>query len=332
MKSSKEQDLAVVTGAGGFIGSHLTERLLKEGMRVRALVRYNSSHDIGFLRDLAPTLRKRLDIVHGNVEDSRQVGELCQGARWVFHLAALIGIPYSYSAPGSYVNTNILGTLNILEAGKRHHAEKILVTSTSEVYGTALFTPMTTDHPLQAQSPYSATKIAADKLAESYARSFAVPVMIIRPFNTYGPRQSMRAVIPTIIVQALTSKRVCLGDPTPVRDLNYVADTVDGFLRAARQGKPDGRVYQFASGRGISIGELAKEILEILGCDIPIVSETKRFRPEASEVRRLIGDAAIAKRDLEWNSTVSLRTGLKKTIDWIRKNLPRFPQTADYIR
>lgn len=322
----------VVTGAGGFIGSHLTALLLERGAKVRALVRYNSSSNPGFLSEIPGHLHKNLDIVFGNVEDQKSVQELISGTEWVFHLAALIGIPYSYQAPSSYLHTNVLGTHQVLEAALGARVKKVMITSTSEVYGTALRTPMDESHPLQAQSPYAASKIAADVLAQSYARSFELPVVIVRPFNTFGPRQSMRAVIPTIMMQTLSGKEIRLGDLTPVRDLNFVENTIEGFLACAESGIPDGRVYNLATGKGHTIGEVANAILKIAGKRLPIVCEATRMRPRASEVRQLIGDARRACDELNWKPRQSLIGGLEKTWEWLVANRHRYPDGKTYIR
>jgi NAD dependent epimerase/dehydratase len=320
----------VVTGAGGFIGSHLVESLAAQGARVKALVRYNSGNRLGWLADLPENLRSTIEIVHGNVEDADQMNELVKGAAWVFHLAALIGIPYSYDAPSTYVKTNVLGTLNLLTGCRQAGVKRVLVTSTSEVYGTALRVPMDETHPLQAQSPYAASKIAADKLAESFALSFELPVIIVRPFNTFGPRQSMRAVIPTMMVQALRAGEIRLGDVTPVRDWNYVENTVSGFILCAQTGIADGRVYNLASGTGLTIGEVAEMTGALLGKPVPVIHDPARLRPSRSEVRRLIGDATRA-TELKWNPSVSFAEGLQRTFDWVRLNLATFEASEKFV-
>jgi len=322
------QDRVVaVTGAGGFIGSHLCEGLLREGAAVCALVRYNSRSDEGWLADLPASLRKRLTVVQGDVRDEAQMRQFLEPVTVVFHLAALIGIPYSYQAPASYLATNAQGTLNILEAARRNRLERVIVTSTSEVYGTAQHTPMDETHPLEAQSPYAASKIAADMLAVSYARSFNLPLTLVRPFNTFGPRQSLRAVLPTIITQALAGKEIVLGDTTPVRDLNFVANTVAGFLAAAQAERQDGQVFNLASGEGRSIAQVVTEIGEILDRPLRVVKDRQRIRPSRSEVRLLIGDATRAREDLGWKPRVSFRDGLVRTIEWFRKR-GQGPKTA----
>lgn len=306
----------LVTGAGGFIGSHLAERLVQLGANVRAMVRYGSRDHWGWLQE-SPFV-DQMEIFAGDIRDSGNVRRAMTDCDAVLHLAALIAIPYSYNAPDSYVRTNIDGTLNVLEAARLLETPRVVHTSTSEVYGTALRVPIDESHPLQGQSPYSATKIGADKLVESYYRSFDVPVVTIRPFNTYGPRQSTRAVIPTIITQALAGDQIKLGSLTPTRDLNYVADTVEGFLCGASVEGIEGDTFNLGTGREVSIGELAEIICRCVGKQLPIVSEDDRLRPEKSEVNRLLADATHAQQRLGWTSSVDLETGLEHTIDWIR--------------
>lgn len=314
--------LACVTGAGGFIGSHLVEALIAAGWRVRALVHYNSrSHD-GWLervgQDAHPWEQAALEIVRGDVADPFQMRDLVRGCDQVFHLAALIGIPYSYAAPASYVQTNLIGTLNLAEAALKAGVQRFIHTSTSETYGTALYTPMDESHPLQAQSPYAASKIAADKMVESFTRSFGLPAITVRPFNTYGPRQSTRAVIPTIITQALAGRVIRLGSLSPVRDLTYVGDTVAGFLAAARSPtEANGSVVNLGTGRGVSIGDLANLIFEILGGSFEIRTEETRQRPAKSEVMELISDNSRARTLMGWSPRVALRQGLEQTIAWV---------------
>ncbi|MBI3553480.1 MAG: SDR family NAD(P)-dependent oxidoreductase [Elusimicrobia bacterium] len=314
----------LVTGAGGFIGSHLAEELARRGAKVRALVRYNSRSHWGFLEDLPPELAKRVEVWSGDVTDPFYVCELVARQEVVFHLAALIAIPYSYVAPASYVAVNVGGTLNVLEACRRHKVGKLVHTSTSEVYGTALYTPIDEDHPLQGQSPYSASKISADKLVESFHRSFGLPAAIARPFNTYGPRQSARAVIPTIVAQVLSGRpAVKLGELSPIRDFNFVSDTVAGFLAVAASPKTLGKAVNLGSGRGVSIGETAKRIIKLMGAKSLIARDNGRVRPGASEVYRLICDNGRARR-LGWRPRHSLESGLKATIDHISQNRPRY--------
>jgi dTDP-glucose 4,6-dehydratase len=310
-----------VTGAGGFIGSHLAERLVEMGAQVRAFTHYNALGARGWLdrSDKAGAM----EIVAGDLADSGSVAQLVEGCDVVFHLGALIAIPYSYVAPISYVRTNIEGTINVLNAARATGA-KVIHTSTSEVYGTAQTVPIGEDHPLQGQSPYSATKIGADKLAESYHASFGLPVVTVRPFNTFGPRQLARAVIPTIISQAAATGRVKLGALSPTRDLNYVANTVEGFVAAALSEAAVGETVNLGSGREISIGDLAALIGERMGVALEIESDEQRLRPDKSEVFRLLADNAKAERLLDWRPDVSLEEGLDRTIDWVRANLDAF--------
>jgi NAD dependent epimerase/dehydratase len=314
----------LVTGAGGFIGSHLVERLACEGARVRALVRYNSRNDTGLL-SLLP--RERLDaveVVAGDLRDADAVRGAMAGVEVAFHLGALIAIPYSYLHPREVVETNVLGTLNVLMAARDLGTARVVHTSSSEVYGTARYVPIDEAHPLQGQSPYSASKIGADKLAESFSRSFGVPVATIRPFNTYGPRQSARAVIPTIIAQALASDRVRLGALDPVRDFTFVEDTVDGFQRMGWQEGILGQEINVGSGDCISIGDLAARILTLVGRDLPVVCESQRMRPQNSEVMRLHADGDRARRLLGWEPQVPLEEGLRRTIAWVSGHLDRY--------
>jgi NAD dependent epimerase/dehydratase len=312
----------MVTGAGGFIGSHLVEALVGAGSRVKALVRYNSRGSWGHLEGLAPEVRDSMEVVLGDMRDAQFIRNQVRGCDAVFHLAALIGIPYSYEATESYVDTNVRGTLNVLQAAREADVQKIVVTSTSEVYGTACYTPMDEKHPLQAQSPYSASKIAADKLAESYHLSFGLPVVTVRPFNTYGPRQSARAVIPTIVSQVLAGgDALRLGSLEPVRDLTYVEDTVRGFLRAGVSEQAVGQVINLGTGQGISIGDLAQIIMQIVGRKLPIVADADRVRPQGSEVRLLIAKTERARDLLGWEPEVSLTEGLKRVIEYISANM-----------
>ncbi len=321
----------VVTGAAGFIGSHLTETLVKMGMKVKAYVHYNSNGNTGNLRFLPAEIQNEVEIVFGNIEDPFSVEKLIQGADTVLHLAALIAIPYSYTAPGSYVSTNISGTLNVLEACKKYDVSKMVHTSTSETYGTAQYTPIDEKHPMQGQSPYSASKIGADKIAESYYRSFSLPVATIRPFNTYGPRQSARAVIPTIISQLLqnTDKQLKLGALTPVRDFNFVSDTVNGFIRIAENEKSVGEVINIGSGKGITIGETAQKLIEMIDPEFEIKLDSIRKRPEKSEVFELLCDNTKARELLGWKPLTSLDEGLKQSIEYIR-NHPDFINSTIY--
>jgi NAD dependent epimerase/dehydratase len=314
----------LVTGAEGFIGSHLVERLLRDGNEVRAFIHYNFRGSWGWLEDLPPADLKRIEIVPGDVRDPFAVREAVRGCSQVFHLAALIAIPYSYRAPMDYVQTNVVGTLNVMQACRDEKVEKVVHTSTSEVYGSALTVPIDEKHPLQGQSPYSASKIGADKIAESFYLSFGLPVVTVRPFNTYGPRQSARAVIPTIITQALHSDVIRLGSLDPVRDLNFVADTAAGFVAASRSAVMTGETVNLCNGQGITIGELAEMIQQLLGVRKKIVVEDQRVRPEKSEVTRLIGDNRKAREKLGWSPQTSLPDGLKSTIEWMRTHLHHY--------
>ena len=300
----------LVTGATGFIGSHLVQRLIAEGAHVRAMAHYRSESTLHNLEFLSNDEIQSLDIRRGNVEDPSFVMDCVEGCSIVFHLAALIGIPYSYVAPSSYVATNIQGTLNILEAARKFEVERVLHTSTSECYGSAQYVPINENHPLVGQSPYSATKISADKLAESYYLSFDLPVITVRPFNTYGPRQSGRAIISTIISQLLTEpKQLELGSLDPVRDLTYVADTANGFICAAQAENVFGETINLGVGSGVTIGELAKLIMHITGVDLPIKIDDQRVRPEKSEVLKLISDNSKALAKIGWKPEVTLEQG-----------------------
>jgi len=321
----------LVTGAGGFIGSHLTEALIGAGATTTAMVRYNSGGLIGNLAFIDADVRKEMRVISGNIEDSDFVYEAVKGQDIVLHLAALIAIPYSYEAPRSYVRTNIEGTLNVLEAARRYDVKRVVHTSTSEVYGTALRAPIDEDHPLQGQSPYSASKIAADKLAESYYRSFATPVMTLRPFNTFGPRQSARAFIPTIISQALERDEIRLGSLTPVRDMTFVSDTVAGFMAAAATPGIEGMTLNLGTGKTYSVGWFAERILGLMEVDKPLVQADERMRPAASEVMKLVSDNTRARDTMGWSPKVSLDDGLRRTIEFIRKH-SLFYQTDRYVR
>ena len=315
----------LVTGAAGFIGSHLTESLAKKGAVVQAYVRYNSQNHPGWLSTLDRDIRESIEIFPGDIRDPNRTLEAVKGNEIVFHLASLIAIPYSYHAPDSYVQTNVTGCLNVLNACRTCEVERLVHTSTSEVYGTAQYVPIDEKHPLQGQSPYSASKIGADMLAESYFRSFGVPVSIIRPFNTYGPRQSARAVIPTILSQlSAGAKKIQLGSLTPTRDFNFVSDTVAAFLAVAESEQSVGRVLNMGSGREISIGNLVELISRIAGIQATVVTETERLRPEESEVERLLCDNTKIQQLTGWKPVVSLEEGLGVTAKWIRDHLDRF--------
>jgi dTDP-glucose 4,6-dehydratase len=321
----------LVTGAGGFIGSHLTEALVAAGATTTAMVRYNSGSLIGNLSFMGAKAYDDTRVVSGNIEDSDFVYQTVKGQDIVLHLAALIAIPYSYEAPRSYVRTNIEGTLNVLEAARRYDVARVVHTSTSEVYGTALRTPIDENHPLQGQSPYSASKIAADKLAESYYRSFATPVTTLRPFNTFGPRQSARAFIPTVISQALERDEIRLGSLIPERDMTFVGDTVAGFLAAAMTPGIEGLTINLGTGTTYSVGWFAKRILALMEVDKPIVQEQERLRPASSEVMKLVSDNTRARDTIGWSPKVSLDDGLRQAIDFVRKN-HFFYRTDRYVR
>jgi NAD dependent epimerase/dehydratase len=339
--SSKDSPSVLVTGAGGFIGSHLTEALLGVGYKVRAMVHYNFQNNWGWLEEVvgdpkaSPWQRTEmgvglpespnggtLEIVAGDIQDPFFVNAAVKGCKTVFHLASLIAIPYSYVAPASYIATNVQGTLNVLQACRDNAVSRLVHTSTSEVYGTAQYTPIDEKHPVVGQSPYSASKIGADHLAESFYRSFDLPVAIIRPFNTFGPRQSARAVIPTIITLAFSGAGVIrLGSLSPVRDLNYVKDTVAGFLAVAESEKTIGKVTNIGRGEGISIGDLARKIICLCGSDAKIETDARRVRPEKSEVFELVCDNGLAAELLGWQPRYTLDEGLAETVEWMRTRL-----------
>ena len=317
----------LVTGADGFIGSHLVEALLAQGCEIRAFVYYNSFNSWGWLDTLPPDVIRGLDVFSGDIRDPNGVFEAMKGCDVVFHLAALIAIPFSYHSPDSYVDTNIKGTLNVLQAARRLGTERVVITSTSEVYGTAQYAPIDEKHPFQGQSPYSATKIGADRLAESFYRSFETPVVIVRPFNTYGPRQSARAVIPTIITQLLLGQKVLrLGSLTPTRDFNYVKDTAQGFIALAEADLAVGKEINIATGKEHSIGDVAKVLISELNPDARIITDDQRLRPEASEVFRLMGDNTLITTLTDWRPTYELDAGLRDTIAWFKnsENLSRY--------
>ena len=308
----------LVTGAGGFIGSHLVEALLEQGFLVRAFVRYTSHAGTGWLKEIPSRWKSHWEPFFGDIRDARLVGEAVRDCWGVYHLAALIGIPYSSIAPTSYINVNVEGTLNVLEAARASTMERVIITSTSEVYGTARFTPITEQHPLQPQSPYAASKIGADSLALSYHHSFGLPVTIVRPFNTYGPRQSSRAILPTIIHQALASDAIRVGNRLPIRDLVHVKDTVAGFLAIGNSKKCIGQIINLASAVGVQVEELIHLVTAQVGRHLPILEEESRKRPESSEVHRLIGSAEKAAELVGWLPRISLDEGLAQTISWFR--------------
>ncbi|WP_233879574.1 NAD-dependent 4,6-dehydratase LegB [Virgibacillus halodenitrificans] len=315
----------LVTGADGFIGSHLTEELVKQGHEVRAFAYYNSFNNWGWLDNLPKEILSQIDVFTGDIRDPNGVKESMKGIEEVYHLAALIAIPFSYHSPDSYVDTNIKGTLNVLQAARDLDTSRLLVTSTSEVYGTAQYVPIDEDHPFQGQSPYSATKIGADRIAESFYRSFNTPLTIVRPFNTYGPRQSARAVIPTIITQLLAGKEeIELGSLTPTRDFNYVKDTVQGFIEIAKSDKTLGEEINIATQDEISIGKLAEELIKQINPNVKIITQEERLRPEKSEVNRLLGANAKIKKLTNWEPKYTLETGLAETIDWLKNNLDKY--------
>jgi NAD dependent epimerase/dehydratase len=314
----------LVTGAGGFIGSHLCEVLVERGAKVTALLKYSSQSHWGNLEFLSPEKKAELNVVQGNIEDSDYVTRIADEQEIIFHLAALIAIPYSYLAARSYVRTNIEGTLNILEAARIHKTQRVIHTSTSETYGTALYSPIDERHPLQGQSPYSASKIGADKIVESYHLSFGLPVSTVRPFNTFGPRQSARAIVPTIISQALTQNQIRLGRLDPIRDMNFVKDSVEGFLSVAESPDTVGKTLNLASGEGITVGEMAQKVLKLLNLDKPIVEDSQRVRPEGSEVFKLIGNHDLAFQLAGWKPRHTFDEGLRLTVDFIKANLSLF--------
>lgn len=313
----------LITGAAGFIGSHLTERLVEEGCRVKAFVRYNSKNSWGWLEESA--YKNDIEIYSGDIRDHDSVKDSIKGIDVVFHLAALIGIPYSYASPLAYIKTNIEGTYNLLQSARELGTERIIHVSTSEVYGTAIYVPIDEKHPLQPQSPYSASKMGSDKLAESFYYSFDLPVIIARPFNTYGPRQSARAVIPTIITQLLNGKtKIKLGNITPTRDFNFVKDIVEGFLEISKNDSFIGDTINIGTGTEISIGNLAKKIGELIGTDILIETDSRRIRPEKSEVERLLADNRKIMNNTNWQPKYSLEKGLKETIEWFKDRLNHY--------
>lgn len=315
----------LITGADGFIGSHLTEELVKQGHRVKAFVYYNSFNSWGWLDTLPKDIMKEVEVFTGDVRDPNGVREAMKGMDEVFHLAALIAIPFSYHSPDTYVDTNIKGTLNVLQAARDLDTSRLLITSTSEVYGTAQYVPIDEKHPYQGQSPYSATKIGADRLAESFYRSFNMPITIVRPFNTYGPRQSARAVIPTIITQLLSGKQeIELGSLTPTRDFNYVKDTANGFIEIAKSKSTIGEEINIATQQEISIGQLAEELIRQINPNAKIVCDEQRLRPEKSEVNRLLGSNEKIMRLTNWKPNYNFEQGLAETIEFFKHNLNQY--------
>jgi len=314
----------LVTGAGGFIGSHLVELLARKKARVRSFVRYNSRGDYGFLNTLSDEVHERLEIIQGDLRDPDAVIEAAKDVSIIFHLGAIIPIPYSYIRPREVVETNVMGTLNVVNAARSLGGIRVVHTSTSEVYGTAQYVPIDEAHPLQGQSPYAASKIGADKIVESYHLSYDLPVVTLRPFNTYGPRQSTRAIIPTLITQALTQDQILVGDLAPTRDFNYVENLAEAFLAAGLSDSAIGEVINVGSGSELTVGDLAERILKRTGRDVPLVTDPQRLRPGKSEVRQLLSDGQKAGRLLEWKPSVLLDEGLDRTIQWISSNLDRF--------
>ena len=315
----------LVTGADGFIGSHMVEELVRKGYSVRAFSYYNSFNTWGWLDTLAPEILSQIEVVCGDIRDPYGVKKAIEGVDMVFHLAALIAIPFSYHSPDAYVDTNIKGTQNVLQAAKELNVERVLITSTSEVYGTAKYVPIDENHPFQGQSPYSATKIGADRLAESFYRSFDLPVSIVRPFNTFGPRQSARAVIPTIITQLLGGRQqIKLGLLSPTRDFNYVKDTVSAYIAIAESDRTIGQEINIATGKEISIGDMAKVIIAQLNPKAEIICEEERLRPENSEVNRLLGSNQKLKELTEWKQKYSFEDGIQETIKWFEQNLDKY--------
>jgi len=317
----------LVTGAGGFIGSHVVEHLVTRGAGVRGFVRYNSRGDRGWLDRLEPSAAGEVDVFTGDFVNPEAVANALAGCDVVFHLGALIPIPYSYRHPREFVETNVVGTLNVLEAARRAEVQRIVHISTSEVYGSAQTVPISEEHPLHPQSPYAATKVGADQLALSYARSFDLPVVVARPFNTYGPRQSARAVIPTIVTQALTRDHVELGSTEPTRDFLYATDTAAGIARCAEVEGVVGEVFNLGTGREISIGDVVRRVLEATGKDVPVVRADERLRPAGSEVDRLCASVQKARDRLGWEPSVSFEEGLRTTIDWISASLNLYKST-----
>ncbi|GBE04763.1 MAG TPA: SDR family NAD(P)-dependent oxidoreductase [Nitrospirae bacterium] len=317
----------LVTGADGFIGSHLVERLIEEGCKVKAFVFYNSFNSWGWLDTISPELLEKIEIFPGDIRDPNGVRTALKDVNVVFNLAALIAIPFSYHSPDAYIDTNIKGSINILQACKDYDIDRIIFTSTSEVYGTARYVPIDESHPLQGQSPYSATKIGADKIAESFHKSFGLPVVIARPFNTYGPRQSARAIIPTIITQLLSGeKEIKLGSLRPTRDFNYVKDICEGIVSLAKCEEAIGREINICSNKEISIGELAQMLINMIKPDAKVVSDEIRVRPEESEVERLMGENSLIRKLTGWQPDYTLKQGLEETIEWFKEveNLRRY--------
>ena len=330
MSESWKNKKVLVSGAGGFIGSHLVETLVKDGAQVRAFVRYNSRNDIGLLRFLPKPILDSVELKLGDLRDADAVREAVRGVDYIFHLGALIAIPYSYLHPRDVVESNVIGTLNVLMAARDVGVERMIHTSTSEVYGTALQIPIDERHPLQGQSPYSASKIGADKLVESFYLSYNLPVTTLRPFNTFGPRQSARAVIPAIITQVLTQEKIHIGNLDARRDFTYVSDTVNGFLKIAQAINVDGQVFNLGTGNEVSIGDLVKQIVSLSGRQVGIQVDSDRLRPEKSEVQRLLSNNQLALERFGWSPQVGLDDGLQLTMDWIRDHLDLY-RSGEYV-
>jgi dTDP-glucose 4,6-dehydratase len=322
--------LVLVTGGGGFIGGHLVAELVRRGASVRALVHYNSRNERGTLDWLEPEVTADVDVVLGDLRDVESVQQAAEGADTILHLAAQIAIPYSFVNPRDFFETNVLGTLNVAQAALRGGARRVIHTSTSEVYGSAQTVPITLDHPIEPQSPYAASKVAADKLMDAWHRSYELPMTIVRPFNTYGPRQSARAVIPTIMSQALAGGTLRLGSLTPRRDLTFVEDTVAGMLAAADSDAAIGRTIQLGTGEDVAIGDIVELVGDIVGRKLEVELDEARVRPAASEVERLISDPSLAQELTGWSAEVELRDGLARTLDWIASNTQRF-RASDYV-
>jgi NAD dependent epimerase/dehydratase len=326
-----KKQTVLVTGAAGFIGSHLLEALVAKGANVRAFIRYNSRSDRGWIDTMPASMTGKIEVIAGDIKDADAVRKAVKGCDVVFHLAALIGIPYSYVHPRNYVETNIIGTTNVLTAVMDHGVKRIVQVSTSEVYGTAQYVPIDENHPKVGQSPYSASKISADMLAESFYRSFGLPIVTVRPFNTYGPRQSLRAVIPTIISQLLVGNELKIGATSPTRDFTFVTDTAAGMMRCAEVDEAIGLTINLGVGREISVGDLAALIVKLMGVKSALINDAERLRPPQSEVERLLSNNALAQSVLLWKPEIDLEEGLKRTISWFRDN-PAGRQTKEYVR
>jgi NAD dependent epimerase/dehydratase len=324
MSSFWQGKQVLVTGAGGFIGSHLIERLLSEGAQVRAFLRYTSRNDLGMLRQLSHHDLDKVELIGGDLRDAHAVQLAVKGSEIVFHLGAIISIPYSYRHPVETAETNFMGTLNILTACQSERVSRLIHTSSSEVYGSALRVPIDESHPLQGQSPYSASKIGADKLAESFYCAYGLPVVTVRPFNTFGPRQSARAVIPAIITQALALDVIHLGNLDTTRDFTFISDTVNGFLHAAEADGVEGQVFNLGTGQDIRIGELAQKIIDMIGRPVSILQDAQRLRPGKSEVLRLLSDNSLARTLLGWKPEITLDDGLRNTIVWVSSHLDQY--------